>query len=54
MRPFLIETRFVLAYYCLIGEIEDQVGLPWYHIHQFLSYDTYPKSTLAKDRRALR
>ena len=26
MRPFLIKTRSVLAYYCLIGEIEDQVG----------------------------
>ena len=31
------------------------MGLPWYHdIHQFLSYDTYPESTSAKDRRALR
>ena len=55
MRPLLIETRYVLAYCCLIGDMEDQVELPWYHdIHQFLSYDTYPESASAKDRRALR
>ena len=55
MRPLLIETRYVLAYCCLIGEMEDQVELPWYHnIHQFLSYNTYLESILAKDRRALR
>ena len=55
MRPLLIETRSTPTYCCLIGEIKDQVELPWYHdIHQFLSYDTYPESTSAKDRRALR
>ena len=55
MWPLLIETRSALAYCCLIGEIEDQVELPWYpDIHQFLSYDTYPESASAKDRRALR
>ncbi|RVX20833.1 hypothetical protein CK203_002376 [Vitis vinifera] len=43
------------AYYCLIGEIEDQIELPWYHdIYQFLSCGTYPESASAKDRRALR
>ncbi|XP_034686645.1 uncharacterized protein LOC117915187 [Vitis riparia] len=55
VRPLLIETRFAPAYYCLIREIEDQIELPWYHdIYQFLSCDTYPESTSAKDRRALR
>ncbi|XP_034689131.1 uncharacterized protein LOC117917002 [Vitis riparia] len=55
VRPLLIETRSAPAYYCLIGEIEDQIELPWYHdIYQFLSCDTYPESTSAKDRRALR
>ena len=53
--PLLIETKSAPAYYCLIGEIEDQIKLPWYHdIYQFLSCDTYPESTSAKDRRALR
>ena len=55
MWQVLIETRSMLAYYYLIGQIEDQVELPWYHdIHQFLSYDTYPDLASAKDRRALR
>ncbi|RVW45382.1 hypothetical protein CK203_107383 [Vitis vinifera] len=55
MQPLLIETRFTSAYCCLIGDIENQVELPWYHdIHQFLAYDAYPKSAIAKDRRALR
>ena len=31
IRPLLIETRSALAYYYLIGEIEDQIELPWYH-----------------------
>ncbi|WKA00122.1 hypothetical protein VitviT2T_018512 [Vitis vinifera] len=31
VRPLLIETRSAPAYYCLIGEIEDQIELPWYH-----------------------
>ncbi|RVW62716.1 hypothetical protein CK203_060348 [Vitis vinifera] len=55
VRPLLIETRSAPTYYCLIGEIEDQIELPWYHdIYQFLSCDIYPESTSAKDRRALR
>ncbi|RVW92638.1 Gag-Pol polyprotein [Vitis vinifera] len=55
VRPLLIETRSAPAYYCLIGEIEDQIELSWYHdIYQFLSCDTYLESTSAKDRRALR
>ncbi|XP_010664672.1 uncharacterized protein LOC104882549 [Vitis vinifera] len=55
VRPLLIETRSAPAYYCLIGKIEDQIEFPWYHnIYQFLSCDTYPESTSAKDRRALR
>ncbi|RVW45289.1 hypothetical protein CK203_115070 [Vitis vinifera] len=49
------ELRFTSAYCCLIGDIENQVKLPWYHdIHQFLAYGAYPKSATAKDRRALR
>ena len=31
VRPLLIETRSVLAYCCLIGDIENQDELPWYH-----------------------
>ena len=31
MRPLLIETRSAPAYYCLIGDIEDQDEIPWYH-----------------------
>ncbi|RVW91014.1 Retrovirus-related Pol polyprotein from transposon 17.6 [Vitis vinifera] len=47
--------RSAPAYYCLIGEIEDQIELPWYHdIYQFLSCGAYPESASAKDRRALR
>ena len=55
VRPLLINTRSTLTYYCLIGDIEDQDELPWYHdIYQFLSCDTYLESASAKDRRALR
>eukprot|EP00261_Vitis_vinifera_P034172 XP_019075415.1 PREDICTED: uncharacterized protein LOC109122606 [Vitis vinifera] len=55
VRPLLIETRSAPAYCCLIGEIEDQIELPWYHdIYQFLSCGAYPESASAKDRRALR
>ncbi|WKA13045.1 hypothetical protein VitviT2T_030378 [Vitis vinifera] len=55
VRSLLIETRSAPAYYCLIGEIEDRINLPWYHdIYQFLSCDTYPESTSPKDKRALR
>ena len=40
VRPLLIETRYALAYYCLIRDIEDQDEPPWYHdIYQFLSCD---------------
>ena len=31
VRPLLIETRSAPAYYCLIGEIDDQIEFPWYH-----------------------
>ena len=31
VRPLLIETRSAPAYCCLIGDIEDQDELPWYH-----------------------
>ena len=55
IRPLLIESRSAPAYCCLIGEIEDQDDLPWYHdIHQFLRFGTYPEVATAKDRRALR
>ena len=55
VRPLLIETRSTPAYCCLIGDIENHDELPWYHdIYQFLSCGAYPKTTTAKDRRALR
>ncbi|RVW58997.1 Retrovirus-related Pol polyprotein from transposon 17.6 [Vitis vinifera] len=44
IRPLLIESRSAPAYCCLIGEIEDQDDLPWYHdIYQFLRSGTYPE-----------
>ena len=55
VRPLLIETRFAPAYYFLIGDIEDQDELPWYHdIYQFLSCVAYLEPTLARDKRVLR
>ena len=55
MRPLMIETRFAPAYCCLIGDIENQDELPWYHdIYQFLSCGVYPETATPKDRRALR
>ena len=55
VQPLLIETRSAPAYYCLIKESKEQDELPWYHdIYQFLSCGAYPKSSSAKDRRALR
>ena len=55
VQPLLIETRFSPAYCCLIGDIEDEDELPWYHdIYQFLSCGAYPESPSAKDKRALR
>ena len=54
VRPLLIETRSSPAYYCLIGDIENQDELPWYHdIYQFLSCGAYLETTTSKDRRAL-
>ena len=51
----LIKTRSALAYCCLIGNIEDQAKIPWYHdIYQFLSCGAYQEPALAKDKRALR
>ena len=55
IRPLLIKTRSAPAYCFLIGDIEDQNKLPWYHDNQkFLFYGTYPELATAKDRRALR
>ncbi|RVW47398.1 hypothetical protein CK203_105890 [Vitis vinifera] len=55
VRPLLIEWRFAPAYCCLIGEIEVQDDLPWYHdIYQFLRFGTYPEVATTKDRKALR
>ena len=55
VRPLMIETRSAPAHYCLIGDIENQDELPWYHdIYQFLSCGAYLKTTTSKDRRALR
>ncbi|RVW66637.1 hypothetical protein CK203_063596 [Vitis vinifera] len=55
VQPLLIETKFALAYCCLIRDIKDLDGLPWYHdIYQFLSCGAYPESATIKDRRALR
>ena len=31
VQPLLIETRSAPSYCCLIGDIEDQDELPWYH-----------------------
>ena len=54
-RPLLIETRYAPAYCCLIGDIENQDELPWYHdIYQLLSCGAYPEIATSKDRRALR
>ena len=55
VRPLLIKTRSTPTYCCLIGDIENQDKLPWYHdIYQFLSCGAYPETTTSKDRRALR
>ena len=55
MRPLLIETKSAPTYYCLIGDIENQNEIPWYHdIYQFLSCGAYLETTTSKDRRALR
>ena len=55
MRPLLIETKSAPTYYCLVGDIENQNEIPWYHdIYQFLSCGAYPETTTSKDRRALR
>ncbi|KAL6318447.1 hypothetical protein AAG906_041213 [Vitis piasezkii] len=55
VRSLLLKTRPAPAYYCLIGDIEDQDELPWYHdIYQFLLCGAYPESASTKDRRALR
>ena len=55
VQPLLIETMFVPSYYCLIGDIENEDELPWYHdIYWFLSCGAYPETATSKDRRALR
>ena len=53
--PLLIDSRSILAYYCLIDNIELDDGLSWYHdIYHFLRLGVYPETTTAKDKRALR
>ena len=55
VRPLLVETRSVPAYYCFIDESGFDDGLSWYYgIYQFLRYDTYLEAMTAKDKRALR
>ena len=55
VHPLLIDTRFGPAYGHLIDETKVQDDLPWFDdIHQFLISNTYPKATIAKDRRELR
>ena len=55
VRHLLIETRVVLAYFCLIDKSRFDDGLLWYHdIYQFLRYDTYLEAVTTKDKRALR
>ena len=55
VRPLLIESRFILAYYCLINDTELDDGFPWYHdIYHFLRLGVYPEVAKAKDKRALR
>ena len=55
VRLLFIETRYALAYCCLIGDIRDRDELPWYHnIYQLLSCGAYPESASAKDNRSLR
>ena len=52
--PLLIESRSVPVYCCLIDEAKLDDGLSWYHdIYHFLRFDTYPKVTTTKDKRAL-
>ncbi|WJZ97067.1 hypothetical protein VitviT2T_015701 [Vitis vinifera] len=53
--PLLIDSRSILAYYCLIDNIELDDGLSWYYdIYHFLRLGVYPKTTTTKDKRALR
>ena len=55
VRPLLIKTRSAPAYCCLIGDIQNQDELPWYHdFYPFLSCGAYPETATTKDRRALR
>ena len=50
----LIESRSIPIYCCLIDEAKLDDGLSWYHdIYHFLRFDTYPKVTTTKDKRAL-
>ncbi|RVW74208.1 Ribonuclease HI [Vitis vinifera] len=55
VRPLLIESRYALAYCCLIEDTEIDDGLPWYHnIYHFLRLGVYHEAATAKDKRALR
>ncbi|RVW68785.1 hypothetical protein CK203_060967 [Vitis vinifera] len=50
-----VQNQFGPAYGHLIDETKVQDDLPWFDdIHQFLISNTYPKATIAKDRRELR
>ena len=55
VRPLLIESRYALAYCCLIEDTEIDDGLPWYHnIYHFLRLGVYLEAAMAKDKRELR
>lgn len=55
VHPLLVDTRDVPTYFCLIDESVFDDSLPlYYDINQFLRFKTYPKTTRAKDRMALR
>ena len=55
VRPLLIESRFILAYCCLINDTELDDGFPWYHdIYHFLRLSAYLEAATTNYKRALR
>ena len=55
VRPLLIESRFILAYYCLINDTELDDGFPWYHdIYHFLRLSAYLEAATTNYKRAMR
>lgn len=55
VRPLLVETRDVSAYYYLIDDSMFGDGLPWYYdIDQFLRFSIYPEAMTTKHMRTLR